>query len=89
MNLVAVSLLSFLTKKCYLMTKVFIIESEVGWGQKVDSTLEFSTKEEAEAYCREYNNKHNPIMDKTPDWYMYAKMDGQEYGMLRSKKCQD
>lgn len=65
------------------MVKVFIIESEAGWGQRVDSQLEFPTKEEAEAYCREYNLKHNPPLDHAPDWYMYAYMEGQGYGMLR------
>lgn len=70
------------------MIKVFIIESEAGWGQKVDSTLEFSTKEEAEAYCREYNNKHNPIMDKTPDWYMYAKMRDKNTEFDSPEECQ-
>ena len=66
------------------MVKVFIIESEADWGQRVDQTLEFKTKEKAEKYCREYNQKHNPPRKTTPEWYMYARIDGQkEYGMLR------
>jgi hypothetical protein len=67
------------------MTKVYIIESEAGWGQKVEETLEFPTREEAEKYCREYNNKHNPPRDATPGWYMYARLEGQDpfSGMLR------
>jgi hypothetical protein len=65
------------------MTKVYIIESEKGWGQRVDTIKEFSTREEAEMYCREYNSRHNPV-GSTPDWYMYAHMEGQEqYSMLR------
>lgn len=50
--------------------RVQIIESERGWGQKVEETIYFDTKEEAEKYCVEYNsqNKDNSV----PDWYMYA-----------------
>ena len=67
------------------MTKVYIIESERGWGQRVDKVLEFKTPQEAEKYCREYNDKHNPPMAATPDWYMYAQMEGQQQQrMLRS-----
>jgi len=65
------------------MTKVYMIESERGWGQRIDEVKEFPTKEEAEQFCRDYNNKHNPPMDVTPEWYMYAQMEGQEPGMLR------
>ena len=65
------------------MTKVYIIESERGWGQRVEGVEEFATPEEAEKFCREYNSKHNPPMDTTPEWYMYARMEGQEFGMLR------
>ena len=54
--------------------KVQIIESEAGWGQKVDETLEFDTLEEAVTYCKDYNTKHNPPMDHVPGWYMYARL---------------
>lgn len=65
-------------------TKVLIIESEAGWGQKVDEVLEFPTPEEAEKYVREYNRKHNPVMENTPEWYMYAKLENDNgYGMMR------
>lgn len=67
-----------------MVTKVYIIESERGWGQKVDEVKEFPSHEEAEKFCREYNSKHNPPMDKTPDWYMYAKIYGdKDFGMMR------
>lgn len=64
------------------MTKVFIIESERGWGQKVDEVKEFPTPQEAEAFCREYNSKHNPPGDVAPDWYMYARMEGDNSGKM-------
>ncbi len=67
-----------------MKTKVYIIESERGWGQRIDDTLEFDSPEEAETYCRKYNRKHNPPRDDTPDWYMYAKIENDtEFGMLR------
>ena len=64
-------------------TKVDIIESEASWGRKVDHTKEFNTYKEAEEYCKEYNNKYNNE-EHTPDWYMYARIQGQkQYGMLK------
>ena len=65
------------------MIKVYIIESERGWGQRVEEVKEFATSEEAEAFCRKYNSENNPPMDPAPDWYMYARMEGQAFGMLR------
>lgn len=53
------------------MVKVHIIESEAGWGQRVDETLEFATEELAIQYCEEYNNKYNTA-ESAPDWYMKA-----------------
>lgn len=52
------------------MEKVFIIESERGWGQKVDEVKEFATREEAVRFCSEFNSKN--ISDSVPDWYMVA-----------------
>lgn len=66
------------------MKKVLIIESERGWGQKVDEVKEFSTTQEAEAFCREYNRKYNPSSDIVPDWYMYACLeDDHSMTMMR------
>jgi hypothetical protein len=52
------------------MWKVFIIESERGWGQKVEDTEEFDTYEEAVKFQLEYNAENN--LSYVPDWYMYA-----------------
>lgn len=66
------------------MVKVHIIESERGWGQKVDEVKEFPTREDAENFCRAYNREHNPPMPEAPDWYMYARLaDDSSFGMLR------
>lgn len=57
-----------------ILHKVEIIESERGWGMKVDEVKYFDTKEEAESYCKDFN-KHNPT-DHVPDWYMVAHYAG-------------
>ena len=63
--------------------KVYIIDSEAGWGQKVYEVKEFPSSQEAEAFCRDYNRKYNPP-GLTPEWYMYARMEGQDgFGMMR------
>lgn len=50
--------------------RVVIVESERGWGTKIDEIKYFDTKEEAEKFCKEFN-KDNPT-DHVPDWYMQA-----------------
>ena len=54
--------------------RVDIIESERGWGSKVDEVKYFDTEESAKAFCTEYN-KDNPT-DHVPDWYMVAQYRG-------------
>lgn len=55
--------------------RVLIIESERGWGQKVDEVKDFDTSEEATKFVQDYNDKHNPP-GPVPDWYMVAKYNG-------------
>lgn len=68
------------------MVRVFIIESERGWGQRVDKVIEFPTREQAEEYCTAYNDEFNPPMERVTDWYMYATVEGDDRskGMRRS-----
>ena len=47
-----------------------IIESEAGWGQRLDETKYFETYEEAEKFMKDYNKENN--LSKVPSWYMYA-----------------
>lgn len=47
-----------------------IIESEAGWGQRLDETKYFETYEEAEKFMKEYNKKNN--LSQVPNWHMYA-----------------
>jgi hypothetical protein len=55
--------------------KVNIIESERGWGSKIDETLYFDNEEEARQYAIDYNNKYNTATE-VPDWYMVAEYAG-------------
>jgi hypothetical protein len=50
---------------------VDIIESERGWGSKVDETKLFETQEEAVKFSKDYNAKYNTATE-VPDWYMSA-----------------
>jgi hypothetical protein len=54
------------------MVKVNIIESERGWGSKVDEVKEFDTLELAETFVTEFNS-HN-TEETVPDWYMRAEV---------------
>lgn len=56
--------------------RVDIIESERGWGSKIDETLYFDNEPEARKYAEDYNKKHNNSA-VVPDWYMYAEYVGR------------
>lgn len=53
------------------MTKVLMIESEYGWGQRIDEVLEFPTHREADEFAASYNQKHNN-QSEAPNWYIKA-----------------
>ena len=55
--------------------RVDIIESERGWGQKIDETKYFTTEQEAKMFCQEYNKAND--LDYVPDWYMVAQYCGK------------
>lgn len=52
---------------------VEIIESEAGWGSKIEDMKYFTSDEKAKEYVEKYNKKYNPPCDSVPSWYMYAK----------------
>ncbi len=54
-----------------MKTRVIMLESEAGWGQKIDEIKTFDTAEEAKAFVKKYNDKHNPP-GPTPSWYIKA-----------------
>lgn len=53
------------------MWKVIIIESERGWGRRVDEVKEFTERDKADAFVEKFNSVNDK--DTVPDWYMYAK----------------
>lgn len=55
--------------------RVDIIESERGWGSKIDETIYFDDEAEARKYANDYNNKYNTATE-APDWYMRADYRG-------------
>jgi hypothetical protein len=50
---------------------VNIMESERGWGQRIDEQKLFETEKEACEFMNEFNAR-SMKEDKLPDWYMYA-----------------
>lgn len=50
--------------------KVVIIESERGWGQKIDSVKHFTSADEAWDFVDDFNKDNNKT--EVPDWYMKA-----------------
>lgn len=50
--------------------QVDLIESERGWGSKIDETKYFDTLDEATAFVEKFNSQNDK--DYVPDWYMYA-----------------
>jgi hypothetical protein len=52
------------------MWQVNIIESERGWGQKIDETKYFDNEVEARQFVKHYNAQNTA--PSAPDWYMYC-----------------
>ena len=50
--------------------RVDLIESERGWGQRVDESRYFDTQVEARLFKARFNTKND--LPYVPDWYMYA-----------------
>lgn len=50
--------------------EVLIIESERGWGQRIDEVKTFPTLNKANAFIKKFNSRNN--LSEVPDWYMYA-----------------
>lgn len=51
-----------------LAVKIAVIESESGWGRKIDDWMVCLSTEDAKAYQKEFNSKNTS--DTVPDWYM-------------------
>lgn len=55
--------------------RVDIIETERGWGSKIDRIEYFDSKADAEEFVKEFNSKNTDTL--VPDWYMYANYVGK------------
>ena len=55
--------------------RVDIIESERGWGQKLDESRFFDTEADALSFCKKYNACNTE--EVAPDWYMQANYIGR------------
>lgn len=55
--------------------RVDLIESERGWGSKVDEVKYFDSPEAAKAFVAEFNKQNTSTV--VPDWYMYAEYRGK------------
>jgi hypothetical protein len=56
---------------------VHMIESEAGWGRKIDEIKKFDTEQQAKNFVKKYNDKYNnkPV---APEWYIKAEYIGEE-----------
>jgi len=50
--------------------RVDLIESERGWGQRLDERKYFDSADEAWKFVEDFNSKNDK--DSVPDWYMFA-----------------
>lgn len=56
-----------------LAVKIAVIESEAGWGRKVDDWMVCLSVEDAKKFEVEFNSKNTE--SKTPSWYMQVEGD--------------
>ncbi len=59
-------------------TRVLMIESEAGWGQRVDEIKTFPSRAKAVAFAEAYNRRHNTA-PTAPSWYVKAEVEGEGF----------
>lgn len=47
-----------------------VIESERGWGSKIDDYMVCNTEDDAKVFVHDFNSRNTE--KTTPEWYMYA-----------------
>lgn len=68
-------LMKLARRKAKHETAVQIVESERGWGQKVDDEFVFDKYEDAQAFVKAYNDSQPKTKDgSVPDYYTYARL---------------
>lgn len=75
----------------YNAIKIAVIESEAGWGRKIDDWMVCLSVEDAKAFKKEFNSKNTSV--SAPDWYMqvegspeYIGLNANQYKKLNSEK---
>lgn len=58
-----------------LAVKIAVIESEDGWGRKIDDWMVCLTVEDAKTFEKEFNGQNTK--SSTPSWYMQVEGDPQ------------
>lgn len=58
------------TNETYVAVTVTVMESEAGWGQRVDDYMVCLNNQVADDWRKEFNSKNDKAV--VPDWYMYA-----------------
>lgn len=59
------------------LIEVAIVESERGWGQRIDEIKKFKTQKGAKNFIKRFNQNNIDDYTKTgviPDWYMQAEI---------------
>lgn len=51
-----------------LALKVPVVESEAGWGRKIDDYMVVLSMDDAKAFEQDFNSKNKP--GDAPEWYM-------------------
>lgn len=55
-------------KTQYSAVKIAVIESEAGWGRKIEDWMVCLSVEDAKTFKKEFNSKNT--QDSAPEWYM-------------------
>lgn len=74
-----------------LAVKIAVIESERGWGRKIDDWMVCLSIEDAKEFEKEFNSENKE--SSTPDWYMQVEgepktisLNDKQFLKLKSEK---
>lgn len=66
-----------------LAVKIPVIESERGWGRKIDDWMVCTSVEDAKKFEKEFNSKNTE--STAPDWYMQVEGDPEPIDITESQ----
>ena len=67
----------------FIAYKIPVIESEAGWGRKIDDWMICSSYDNAMKFKSEFNSKNTE--DTTPDWYMQVEGEPEVINLTESQ----